>query len=99
MLAILELLPIALAIVAIFSASLMFKNTRRKHDRIRCIVGIVAAIVMIVAQTSWFTTYVLMGNLEDTSFANALWTIFNTLSMILVILQTIPRVGKRKDTK
>jgi hypothetical protein len=52
---------------------------------------------MIIAQTSWYTTSVIMGKLEDTGFANALWTIFNSLTMILIILYSVPRQYTPKD--
>ena len=97
MIGIVELFPIGLALIAIFTSSIMYRKTRRKYDKVRTIFGIIAASIMIVAQTSWYTTSVIMDNLEDTVFANTLWTIFNSLTMILIILYSIPRRYTPRD--
>lgn len=99
MLSYFELLPIILAIVSIFISSKAYLIARRKTDKLRLILSIIAAIVMIIAQTSWYTTSVLMGQIQDTSFANHLWTLFNTLAMIILILFPGPRLFKNDTQK
>ena len=94
---IVELFPVGLALVAIATSSIMYNRTRRKYDKVRSLFGIIIAVVMIIAQTSWYTTSVIMGKLEDTVFANALWTIFNSLTMILIIMYSVPRQHTPKD--
>lgn len=89
-----ELFPIVLAVIAIITSSIMYGRVRRKSDKIRSILSILCSILLILAQSSWYTAAVVMGKLEDTWFANQIWTIFNTLVMVLIITQSLPR---RKD--
>lgn len=92
--AIIEFIPVGLAIVAIYFASGNLAHIRRTRDRVANVLGMVAAIILVVAQSSWYTSAVLEGNLEGTWFANQLWTIFNSLVMIMIIIATYPRVKK-----
>lgn len=91
-----ELFPIVLAVVAIITSSIMYGRVRRKADKIRSILSIICAILLIFAQSSWYTAAIVMGQIEDTWFANQIWTIFNILVMVLIITQSLPR---RKDDK
>ena len=92
--AIIEFIPVGLAIVAIYFASGNLVHNRRTRDKVANVLGMVAAIILVVAQSSWYTSAVLEGNLEGTWFANQLWTIFNSLVMIMIIIATYPRVKK-----
>lgn len=95
----LEFLPIVLAIVSIFISTSAYLKARRKWDKVRLMLSIIAAIVMIVAQTSWYTTAIIMGKIEDTTFANHLWTLFNTLVMSILIMFPGPRLFNKNDTQ
>jgi 4-amino-4-deoxy-L-arabinose transferase-like glycosyltransferase len=46
----------------------------------------ISCIIMIVAQSSWYVLVVVMNSLEDSVYSNYLWTVFNCLIMILIIL-------------
>lgn len=50
----------------------------------------IAALLLIVAQTSWWVSYMIEGNLLGTNFANNIWAIFNSLSMICLIMYAAP---------
>lgn len=80
-----ELLPITLGIVAIIINSLSIMNYRRKSDRIRSILSIIASILLIIAQTSWYVSNSIMGLPYDISWADNIWTVFNILVMIIFI--------------
>ena len=89
--AIIEIIPIVLAIVAIYLASGRLTQLRRTQDRISNIIGIIASIILIVAQSSWYASAVVDGTLQGTWFANQLWTAFNSLVMLLMIISSYPR--------
>lgn len=88
---ILDIIPVLLAIVAIFVSSLRLLDIRRKSDYIICTFSIVAALLLIFAQTSWWVSVVISHNLAGTSFANCIWLVFNTLVMLILILTNTPR--------
>lgn len=79
--AIMELTPIAIAILAILTASRNFK-----HEKTVAMLSMVCAFLLIVAQSSWYVLVVILGKLEQSDFSNLIWTVFNCLVMSLVIL-------------
>lgn len=86
---ILEFIPILLACVAIVTCSLKFGFARRKMDRILAVAGTIAATLLIIAQTSFWA---LMNNPGYSTFIpDAIWTVFNTLVMLILILGSTPR--------
>ena len=87
----LDIIPILLAIVAIFVSSIKLVNIRRKSDYIVCTLSIIGAILLIFAQTSWWVSVVIDNNLEGTWLSNKVWLMFNTIMMIILILNNTPR--------
>lgn len=85
-----QLSPVILAIIAAISCSYRFAKDRRKHDRLAMLLSVVSSLLLIVAQTSWWVTYAIEGNLLGTVFANNIWTVFNSLIMICLILFAQP---------
>ena len=83
---ILEALPIVLAIYAAIICARQYVLDRRKHHRRVLLLGVLNSLILIVAQTSWYVTYVINGNLVGTWFADQLWTVFNSTTMIAYIL-------------
>ncbi len=88
---ILDTIPILLAIVAIFVSSIKLMNIRRKSDYMICSFSIVASLLLIFAQTSWWVSVVIDNDLAGTDFSNKLWFMFNTLVMLILILNNSPR--------
>lgn len=82
----LEGLPVLLAIYVILTCSSKIVVERRKRFRKILLLSMVSAAFLIVAQTSWFVSYVIQGNLLGTVFANNIWSMFNSLSMLIIIL-------------
>ena len=89
-----EFIPVTLAVVAIMMCGNHFKCHRRRFDKIKVIVSIVAALLLIITQTSWYFTAIIGQKLEDNVPVNYLWTIFNSLAMLLIILHAYPRKVK-----
>lgn len=81
----LELLPVVLAFLAAILCAHRFRTTQSKHRKRILIMGVMCAFMLIVAQASWWGTYLLEGGLEGTTFANHVWTIFNSLVMVSFI--------------
>ena len=81
-----ELLPVALAVLVIASCALRFQAV--PEGRLTMGLAMLAATLLIVAQTSWWTSSVLSGDFKGTWFANAIWTIFNTLVMLVFLLMS-----------
>lgn len=85
-----EIIPIILACIAAVSCAMRVTKDRRKHDRWGMLLGSISAILLIIAQTSWWAGFVLAGSLQGTWWANAIWTVFNTLTMGTLILLSQP---------
>lgn len=79
-----EMLPILLAIVAIFACGYKILTIRRNHDRLKYILMILCSILLIIAQSSWTYT-VLKGEIYGTDIANIVRTLFNSLVMLTFI--------------
>ena len=86
--AILELFPIVFAVAAIFFSSQNYNNEvhYRKNSKTLALLSILSATLLIIAQSSWYVVAVVLGRVEDTDFANYIWTVFNTITMIIIIL-------------
>lgn len=91
---IIEFIPVGLAIVAIFFASGNHDYFHTTRDKVVNVLSVIAAIILVVAQSSWYVSAVIDGNFAGTWFANQLWTIFNSLVMIIIIITTFPRDKK-----
>jgi len=85
-----QIVPIILGVIAVLACSYRATKDRRRSDRIAMLLSMVASLIMIVAQTSWWVTYAIEGNLLGTVFANHLWTVFNSLVMIIFIISAQP---------
>jgi len=85
-----QLLPVMLAIVAAIVCSVRFTRDRRRHDKLTMLLATVSSVLLIIAQTSWWTTYLISNSLQGTVFANTLWTVFNSTSMVTLILISQP---------
>jgi len=85
-----QLLPVVLAIVAAVSCAIRFAKDRRRYDKWAMLLGTLSSLLLIVAQTSWWTTYIITNSLQGTVFANTLWTVFNSTSMVTLILISQP---------
>jgi len=85
-----ELIPVAMAFaVAIFSST-AYTKARRIHDRTMLIMATLAAIMLIIAQTSWYSTLT-GGGVDDPTWVNNLWTLFNTTVMSAFLINAIGR--------
>ena len=87
---VIEFIPVGLAIVAIYFASSKVARFHTTREKVVNVLSVIAAIIMIAAQSSWYVSAVIEGNLAGTWFANQLWTIFNSLVMIIIIIATFP---------
>lgn len=81
-----ELLPVVMAMIAAICCARRYSSERRKHTKTVMALGVVSSVLLIVAQSSWWTSYVVMGIGQGTQFADAIWTIFNTLTMLAFIV-------------
>lgn len=83
---IIESIPILLAVYAAIVCARQYMVDRRKHHKRVLLIGVVSSLLLIIAQTSWYVTYVVQGNLAGTWFADQIWTAFNSLTMLAFIL-------------
>lgn len=81
-----ESLPVVLACYSAIVCARQFANDRRVHHKRVLLLGVICSLLLIVAQTSWYVTYTINGNLMGTVFANNVWTVFNNLTMLAFIL-------------
>lgn len=85
-----QLLPVILACIAAITCAHRFNSGRRKQDKIVMALSVTCSLLLIVAQTSWWTTFLIEGNLLGTIFADTIWTIFNSLIMVTLIIISDP---------
>ena len=81
-----ELLPVALAIIAAISCAKSFGNAKTRPLRCALGLGVVCSVLLVVAQSSWWGSFMLQHSLEGTTFANGVWTVFNSLTMVAFIV-------------
>lgn len=86
-----EFIPVILAIVSMIITAASFKNLRRRQDFIVKILMLIASVLLIVAQTSWWQSVIIDNDLMGTWFSNQVWLVFNTIVMITFILSSLPR--------
>ena len=85
-----ELLPVLLAMVAGVLCAARYRHERRTQMRAVLLLGVVCALLLIVAQASWWSSHVVEGLQQGQEFANALWTLFNSLAMLAFIVAAKP---------
>lgn len=81
-----ELFPVVLAILVLFQCNSAYLNARRSSDRFIIILVSICSGLLIIAQLSWWSASILQGKLEDTWFANQIWTVFNSITMLVFLL-------------
>ena len=89
-----EALPVLLAIFAAVFCSKRYAQERRYRDRIGLVGAVFASILLTIAQTSWWVASLVEKRLEDTIFANYVWTMFNTIVMLVFINMGVSRKPK-----
>lgn len=83
---IIEAIPVVLAVVASISCSYKYSLEKRSASKHALILGVVCSLLLIIAQTSWIVSSLVTNSLEGTWFANYVWTLFNSLTMVAFIL-------------
>jgi hypothetical protein len=48
-----DLVPIVMAITALFGMGFTYKNSRRKMDKVKIYLASMACVVLIIAQSGW----------------------------------------------
>jgi uncharacterized membrane protein len=91
----LDAIPIILAIIAVYVSAVKYQDAKLEKDKIRLLIGILIAIVLIIAETSLFVSTDILTNVSDSSFASKLWLFFDSVVMLLVIFYP---TGKCDDT-
>lgn len=81
----LEIVPILLAMVAMFMCGYRALVTNNKVVRNYCLMAVIAAILMLTAQVSWSWSMFIKNSLLGTDFSNIIWTVFNALTMLTFI--------------
>lgn len=80
-----ELTPIALAAVAFILCGLRYNSECKKHIKIPMLFGICASILLLFAQTSWWSSLILEGSTVGNAFTDYIWTVFNATVMVSFI--------------
>lgn len=91
--ALFEMVPIGLALVVLLICWGPLPSSRRTNDKVILRLSGLCALLLLAAQSSWWVTYIWHGKLADTVGANAIWTLFNSLVMIVLIL--VARAGAK----
>lgn len=87
----LDLIPVVLAAIVVILCGLRYSAECKQSIRIPMLFGVVCGVLLIFAQTSWWTSVRVEGLQFGTVFADAIWTIFNSLVMICFIYMAVPK--------
>ena len=88
-----ELLPVFLAVVAAIVCAI---RAGVEHGRLKILftLATIACVLLIVAQTSWWSVLVFevvsSGYIDD-NFANYIWTVFNSIVMTSYLVSALDR--------
>jgi len=88
-----ELMPVALALVATISCAHRFNTTRHKPTRNLMLLAVICAIIMMIAQTTWWSYWTLRNEMVRPAYTAVLWTVFNILSMVAFIYASLRRTN------
>lgn len=91
MLLIFELLPVALATIAVILCGLRYSAECKRTVRIPMLMGMISGLLLIVAQTSWWSSIRVEGLPFGTAFADVIWTLFNSIVMACFIYMALPK--------
>lgn len=91
MLLIFEMLPVALATIAVILCGLRYSSECKKSVRIPMLMGAVSGLLLIVAQTSWWSSIRIEGMPFGTDLADGIWTLFNSVVMSCFIYMAMPK--------
>lgn len=86
-----ELIPVVLAIISAIVCGHSYRRDRRRRGRMALLVATVCSVLLVIAQLSWWTSYIVQGLSLGTEFADVLWTMFNNLVMVSYIILAWPR--------
>ena len=84
-----EPILIILAVAVCILCSLKFSNTRRKGEKVVCVLGVVAAVLLIFNQSLWWNLHLFYG--QEIQMMPGSWTAFNVVTMTAFILLGWPR--------
>ena len=82
----LELLPVALALVAAVKCSRRYSARLPRWERAALALAVVCSFLLMFARSSWWSSTVLQGLTEGTPLASVVWIVFDALTMIIFIL-------------
>lgn len=91
MLFVFEMLPVVLAAIAVVLCSLRYSSECKRATRIPMLMGAVSGLLLIVAQTSWWSSIRIEGLPFGTMFADGIWTLFNSIVMACFIYIALPK--------
>jgi hypothetical protein len=60
-------------------------RVRSKRRKALLLCSIIASLLLVLAQTSWWATFLINNSLQGTEFANMIWTIFNSIVPIIFV--------------
>ena len=83
-----------MGLIAVILCSFNFGQERRKQHKVIMILGIVCSLILVIAQLSWWSSFIVIGVGVGTAFADVLWTIFNTLTMLAFVIAALPQQQK-----
>jgi hypothetical protein len=82
---IIEGIPILLALYVLVVCSRKYLYDRRKHNRAILTMGVFSALLLIIAQTSWYVNSIIMHNDICTWLSQHTWYLFNLVTMLAFI--------------
>ena len=93
---VLESLPMMLAILVFMASILRFGIATTYEGRIALVWTGVNAALLMLAQASWWKSYLIDSDLIGTDWSNHLWTVFNTSVMSLCLYMLLVPFRKFK---
>ena len=78
-------LPILLACISVIVCSMEFTRTNNFKTKFLLFLSIIASMLLILAQTSWWSTFSINHSAQVTNFEQSAWLMFNTITPIVFV--------------
>ena len=93
----LNVLPLILGSMVLYMSLRSFSRPRRRNDKTIIALGAISAFILIVMQITWLYVDVFSYRNDILDTFSSIWSIYNSLSMSILLLFISPREDYNKD--
>lgn len=94
--ALLESIPLILAMVVLLAVMFRWQTIKTRNGRALVMWMALNAVIMMMAQSSWWYTVLVLNSNQGEDVANLLWTVFNSSVMAFYIAAASLRLNDER---